>query len=173
LAATVTTPVPIHIGADRLTVSDGNRACQSFLNVLPQRLVGGQLRYLGTLGFPLGVPLCRRRAIFESAAARRRIPSPFARNRRRRTLDAPSDLTDAEFLGVQERDLFPFSKGQVAPRKRRQVGRWHAALLAEPPRSNRLRDAGFECCIPARRTARDGLPELLPMVTTSRRRTTW
>ena len=47
-------------------------------------------------------------------------------------------------LGMHERDLFAFGKGQVAPRKRRQVGRWRAAILAEPPRSNRLRYAGVE-----------------------------
>ncbi len=49
----------------------------------------------------------------------------------------------------------------------------HPAILAEPPRSNRLRYAGVECGIPARHPARDRLPERLSMFTASRRRTTW
>jgi hypothetical protein len=48
--------------------------------------------------------------------------------------DAASNLADSAALCAQERDLFSFSKQQVAARKREQVSRRHAAIFAEPSR---------------------------------------
>ena len=170
----MTTPVPIHIGADRLTVAER----QSCLPAAPARtaavprwrpasLTFGRLDFRSACHCavdarysnpPLRVAAFRRssREIVEGARSMRRAIS--------RT---------PNFWACKQRDLFAFSKGQVAPRQRRQVRRWHAAILAEPPRADRLRYAGFECGIPTRQPARDGLPEPLSMFTASRRRTTW
>jgi transposase-like protein len=50
-----------------------NRARESVLHVFAQLAVRRQLRLFGTPRLSVGVPLCRRRAILESAAVGRRI----------------------------------------------------------------------------------------------------
>jgi len=80
-AAVVTAADPAHLWARHgAAIGSLDLAGEMVLDVLPQIVVGGELRSLGTLGTPLGVPLRGRRAVLKLAAARGGIAAKLARS---------------------------------------------------------------------------------------------
>jgi len=110
-AAAVTSANPAHLRArHRAAIRSLDSAGETILDILAQMLVGGELRSLGTLGTPLGVPVRGRGALLKLAAARRGIAAQLPRDRRRTTAQRTCDLSHATPAGAQYRDLFPFSE---------------------------------------------------------------
>jgi hypothetical protein len=141
-STTVAAADPAHLRPrNRAAVGPGDRAGETVLHVCPQRVVGGELRDLRATGASLGMPLRCRRAVHDRVATRRCVTAQLPRNRRRRPTQTASDSTHPHLLGVKNRDLFPLSERQIAPRHRDQRDWRHTASVAEPPAANRLRHA--------------------------------
>jgi hypothetical protein len=93
-------------------------------------------RRLRAFRLPIRVPLRRRRPVCQPATPRGGIPTQLSRDSRRRPATPPSDLTYAELLRVPDCDVFTLSERQIASRERDQTARRHAAIVAEPLRTN-------------------------------------
>src|SRR6266540_53575 len=173
LTTAVATTIEAHSRpGHRLAVGSRDRAGEPVLHVRPQRVVRGELRDLRAARAALRVPLRCRRAVGDRVAPRRRVAAQLPRDRRRGPIQLASDLAYADTLGMKNRDLFPLSKRQIAPRQRGQRDRRHPATVAEPPAANRLRHPRRRGRLLARATSRDRSPEPLPILASGHRRPT-
>jgi hypothetical protein len=172
-AAPVTPPNPTNLGTwHRRAVGRGDPAGEPVLHVLAQRVVGGELGQLRAPGAPVGMPLRRRGAIVQTAAAGRGVTAQLPRDRCGVSAEPARDLAHPDALGSQDCDLFALRERKVATRQRSQTGRWHPATLPEPPPAHRRRHTARHRGVLARQPAGDRLPEPLPMLTPRHRRPT-
>jgi hypothetical protein len=111
LTRAVTSSFPSHDRTRNAYAARRNDASrESIGHVRTQRGVRQQARHLRSPSSPIGVPLRRRRAIFEPAAARGGIASQLTRNRRGGTRQATRDLPYAVSLCSQHRQLLALRK---------------------------------------------------------------
>ena len=154
----------------RLATRPGDHTGEALLDVLAKRVVRGQLRDLRTARTSLRVPLRRRRAIRDRVTACGRVAAQLPRDRRPRPIQPASDLAHPDTLRTKNRDLFPLTERQIAPRQWGQRDWRHPATVAEPPAANRLRHPRRRGRLLARAPSRDRPPEPLPILPPRHRR---
>ena len=119
LPGSVTAALPRHgRPVDRRPVRGDDRAGQTILHGLPQRRVDRQLGWLWAARRAVGVPLCGRRPVVQTAPTGSRVPPQFPGDGRCGPLQAAGDLPHAMPLGPQEGNLLPLREQQVPPRRR-------------------------------------------------------
>ncbi len=117
---------------DRPAAGRADLSGQSLLDIRVQPRIGYQLRRLRAACGHVGLPLRDRRPVVELSAPGGRVASQLSGDRPWVTADVPGGLTHALALGLEKRDLFTLTEGQVPARRRRRVERSHAATLPEP-----------------------------------------
>ena len=121
------------------SVRQTDLAIQTLLDVGAKARVRDELRYLGSLGRHVGLPLRDRRPIATRSVAGGGVAAQLTRDRPRVTSDGASDLANALALDMQQRNLLTFRKRQIPARRLPRDVEWrHTASVAEPP----LRDRG-------------------------------
>ena len=121
LAPPAVLPAPLpghHRPANRGPARTGNLASQPVLNILPQRRVHSQLRWLRPTRRPLGMPLRRCRPILQAATARGRVAPQFTRDRRGIPPQPPGRLPHPTALRPQQR----VESSAFNPRARQTTG---------------------------------------------------
>src|SRR6266581_907924 len=162
LAPAVTATDPAHLRARHLAAVEGaDGAGEPVLHVLPQPVVRGELGGLGAPGAPVGMPLCGRGPVVQTAATGGGVAAELAGDRGGRSAQSASDRAHPVLLRPQQGDLLAVGKRQVAPRRRGQADRWHAASFSEPSCSHRRGHAAHDGGVLAGQPRSDLAPEPL------------
>jgi hypothetical protein len=141
-------------------VESADAAEEPLLHVLAQPVVACELRGFRALRGLLSLPLRHQGAVDLLPAPGRRVAAKLARNGPRVASDPAGDLSHADLLGAQQRDLFTLGERQVSARGLVQAERRHPASVTEPARSDRPRHSNTLRGLDRRHSGRDQPPEL-------------